>query len=283
MCDSVNGMRREVSSSTHRRGGGSLWGFFWGLRRQSRLDPRLLGVQPRVAGVEPEGRCPQGIPRRNRSRPLVSREVGDSEDVHRRGLLTSPTPEPRCGAISRSRAASSRPFLSPNPLPERIRRISPDRLASTSGFLLGESFPDERDDRSRAEDDVWCSGLLTLSSPFERRQPGSQVEPSLEQEAVSPTTRERGPAGILGTESEFVRAHARRSALLPPRRPVGCVGSYDHDARSKDLIDGHRDDDRTYFPGDRLDVRCRVRRRAPAEHLQCPEGRGRRQGDQDST
>ena len=39
--------------------------FFWGLRRPSRLDPShpwVLATQPGVAGVEPDGRCPQGVP-----------------------------------------------------------------------------------------------------------------------------------------------------------------------------------------------------------------------------
>ena len=44
---------------------------------------------------------------------------------------------------------------------------------------------------------------------------------------------------------------------------------------------GHRDRDRTDRPGDRLDVRRRVRRGAPARDLQRPDGRHRGQGRQD--
>ncbi len=64
---------------------------FWGQRRQSRLDPSHPGgwaAKSWVAGVEPEGQCPQGFRGQIVPKPLVSRVVADSKDVHRCGLET---------------------------------------------------------------------------------------------------------------------------------------------------------------------------------------------------
>ena len=87
--------------------------FFWGLRRPSRLDPShpwVLATQPGVAGVEPEGRCPQRVPQRNRPRPLVSRAVGDSEDVHRSGLQTRAEPGDLRSGPRRGRETRAEPI-----------------------------------------------------------------------------------------------------------------------------------------------------------------------------
>ena len=100
---------------------------------QSRLDPshpRVLAAQPGVAGVEPAGRCPQGVPRRTRPRPLVSRKVGDSEDVHRSGLPTPPRTGPRWARVSR-----------PRPEPDRAGRGSPDPAPNRTAFGAGLPTP----------------------------------------------------------------------------------------------------------------------------------------------